>query len=65
MIANIIVGAGTTRKVIALVRDRDQRVSLASAIKAHLFPTRADHDHALQAGNRRAAQYRRNKVAAA
>lgn len=64
MIDAIVVGAGTNRKVIQLVRDRAQRASLAGAIKGHLFPTPQAHRKAMDKGARRAAAYRREKRAA-
>ncbi len=57
MINSIVVGSGTSRKVIELLRDRDQLRSLAGAIKGHLMPTPASAHIARIAGRRRAAEF--------
>lgn len=65
MIDSIIVGRGTNRKAIPLVRDRTERQSLTRAINSFLFPTVAANQQALARGNRRAAAYRRDRREAA
>ena len=54
MITSIVVGSGNARKVIPLVRDREQLRSLAGAIKGYLMPTVASAHIARIAGKKRA-----------
>ncbi|MGX7894973.1 hypothetical protein [Tsuneonella sp. HG222] len=58
MINSIIVGSGTSRTQIDLVRDLGQRRSAAGALKGHLFPTDGAHFRAMRLGKKRAAAYR-------
>lgn len=51
MIASIVVGRGNKRTVIALPRDRDERIALGNKVKSlRLFPTRKDFVNAKARG---------------
>lgn len=56
MIDCISVGRGDSRKVIPLVRDRDQRKRAAGAIKGWMFPNAEAHRQAMAEGRARAAR---------
>lgn len=58
MITSITVGSGSNRTKIDMVRDRDQRWSIGSALKKHLFPTPAIFGRAMAQGRKRAAEYK-------
>lgn len=55
MIDRITVGRGNARQNIDMIRDRDQRRSVAGAIKGFLFPTPAAHHQAIRQGKRNLA----------
>lgn len=61
MIDKFVIGSGRSRRVIEMVRDKDQRRSAAGALKGFLFPTPQAHQKAKQQGERRAADYRRQQ----
>jgi hypothetical protein len=52
MIARIVVGAGSRRVVVPLAQDKEQRRSIAGAVKRHLFPTHTSFQKAKGRGQR-------------
>lgn len=58
MIDKIVVGSGSGRKEISMVRDRRERKSVAGAIKGFLFPNKEAHDRAMAQGRRNREAHR-------
>ena len=52
MIDKITVGSGNSRTSIEMVRDKQQRRSVAGAIKGFLFPTKEAHQAAMDQGRK-------------
>lgn len=62
MIHQFVIGSGNARKVVPLVRDRDQRHAAGLALRAFLFPNTEAHSLAMVRGKRRAAKYRQRQA---
>jgi hypothetical protein len=64
MIMTIVVGSGSKRKVLPLVREKSSRYEVGKAIKNALFPTHALYGKAKRRGEAAIAAWEAKRSAA-